>query len=124
MSSGLLLVAHDDVAHVGLPAVRAGHVPAAEPLLQRALVSGDERGGLRRLRAGGIGKDRPDQHAGHTARAGGDVALRAIELGALERRTLGLLLVEDVEDRALLRVERYELERPFPRAPGRRRRRR
>jgi len=57
-----------------------------------------------------VGFAKIDQDAGDAAGPCRDVALRAIELGALKRGMPGLLLVEDVEDRALSRIERDELD--------------
>ncbi len=62
------------------------------------------------LRARRHGVNGPEQNARNPARAGRDVALRAIQLGALEYRMIALAFVQNVEDRSLHRIERNELQ--------------
>lgn len=57
--------------------------------------------------------DGPEQHSWHVAGSGGDVALCAIQLGSFERWVIGFLLIEDIKNRALHRVERNEFQ-DFP----------
>src|SRR5262245_65996959 len=50
--TGVRAISRDDVAHVSDVAMRAGDEPAAEAILQRRLVPGDERWRRAGLRAG------------------------------------------------------------------------
>ena len=93
---GLFPVRGDEVAHVA----RAAVPPVTYQPPQRSAAGSDvryERPRQRGLRAGAVGDDGPDEHPGHASCAGGDVALGAVELGALEGRPVGLLLVERIE---------------------------
>src|SRR5580658_10007591 len=98
---GMLLVLDHDISHVRLSAVRAGDIPSAPAFLQWTLLARDERFGLDRLSPRGGGENRPQQNAGNAARSGRDVALCAVELGALEDGMIALVLVQDIEDGAL-----------------------
>ncbi len=107
----MLGILGEDVAHVVLPAVRAGDVPTPPALLEGALVSRDERVGLNRLSSRRPGEDRTQKDTRHSPRPGRDVALSAIEGRTHEDRLVGWLLVQEVEDRPLVRVERGDLQR-------------
>ena len=107
---GMVLALNDHITHVRLSAVRAGDIPSAPAFAQRALLAGDERLGSDGLSSRGRGENRSEQDAGDAARSGRDVALRAIQLGALEDGMVALVLVQYIEDGALHRIERNELE--------------
>src|SRR3569833_690696 len=89
---------------------RTGHIPTAPALTEGALLVCVEGARGRGLGTRVSGVDRSKQNPGNTARAGRDVALGAIELGALEAGLVGLALVEQVEDGALHGIERDDFD--------------
>jgi hypothetical protein len=91
--------------------MRAGHIPAAPPLLERRAVIDDGAAQLRARPPGDVGEHAADQDTGHAKAVRGEMT-REAPVGALEPRgiTQAGVLLQGLKDDALPRIVRRHLQ--------------
>jgi hypothetical protein len=104
-----ILIVNGSIAKVFSAAELAGNVPAAPTLIEGRLLIVDERFGPRSLGARCSRVDGAKENAGYAAGSGRDVALGAVQFGALKGRVLDFVFVEEIKDGSLLWVEGDDL---------------